>query len=195
LPYVMLIGSWTEYIYQFYFKTEFYPNLKTRDVDFLYPNLNKPKEQKIEIIQSMGKKGFLYTEDYISGVGKFVKEDLLELEFITRALGRGQSINEINSLNIKAEGMREVNMLADYPLELECNDFIITVPEPEAYILQKLLINPIRTPDYKKEKDIQAIRELIKHVDNKKLQQIFDEMSQKAQKMVAETKKKHFLEF
>jgi hypothetical protein len=195
LPYVMLIGSWAEYIYQFYFKTDFTPNLKTRDVDFLYPNLSKPKEHGIKIIKSMESKGFIYAEDYMSGVGKFVKEDLLELEFITRALGRGQSINEIPSLNIKAEGMREVNMLADYPLELDCNDFMITVPEPEAYILQKLFINPIRTPDYKKEKDIQSVRELMKHVNKNRIQQIFNEMPTKTQKIVVEMKRKHFIEF
>ena len=134
LPYVMLIGSWAEYIYQFHLKSEFKANLKTRDVDFLYPNLNRPKASDIKIIKGLSEKGFVYKEDYMSGVGKFIKEDLLELEFITRALGKGQSINEIPSLNIKAEGLRVVNMLADYPLELDCNNFIITVPEPEAYI-------------------------------------------------------------
>jgi len=195
LPYVMLIGSWAEYIYAYYFKSDFTPNLKTRDVDFLYPNLNRPKESTINISKSMKEKGFIYREDYLSGVGKFVKEDLLELEFITRVFGKGQSINEIPSLRIKAEGLRVVNMLADYPLELECNDYIITVPEPEAYILQKLLTNPTRTPESKKEKDIQAVRELLRYVNMDRLRQIFEKMSKREQLIVAEVKEEHFIAF
>ena len=194
LPYVMLIGSWAEYIYQYYFKTNFIPNLRTRDVDFLYPNLKRPQEYGFNIFKSMQEKGFAYREDYMSGVGKFMKEDLLELEFITRVLGKGQYINEIPSLNIKSEGLREINMLAEYPLELECENYIITVPEPEAYIIQKLLINPIRTPEYKREKDIQAIKELLDHVNRNRLNQIFGERSLKIQKSISETLAKHFIE-
>ena len=33
LPYVMLIGSWAEYIYQYHFKSDFKANLRTRDVE------------------------------------------------------------------------------------------------------------------------------------------------------------------
>jgi len=195
LPYVMLIGSWAEYIYQFYFKSDFHPNLKTRDVDFLYTNLNRPQKKNLNIIKSLEAKGFYYKEDYVSGVGKFFKEDLLELEFITKVFGSGQSINKIPSLNIKAEGLREVNMLADYPLELECNEFTIIVPEPEAYILQKLLINQMRTSEYKKEKDINAVKKLMPHVNKSRLKQIFCQMSKKEQKTIEDNKARHLVEF
>ena len=129
LPFVMLIGSWAEYIYQYHIESGFQANLKTRDVDFLYPNLNKPQNREIRIIKSLEEKGFIYMVDRLSGVGKFIKEDFLELEFITRVLGEGQPVNKIPSLNIRAEGLREVNMLAAYPLTVKCNSFIITVPE------------------------------------------------------------------
>ena len=33
LPYVMLIGSWAEYIYQHHLATGYQANLRTRDVD------------------------------------------------------------------------------------------------------------------------------------------------------------------
>ena len=195
LPHVMLVGSWAEYLYQHHLTSGFEANLRTRDVDFLYPNINRPKGNEINIVQGMREKGFIYTEDYISGVGKFVKEDLLELEFLTRILGNGQSINKIPSLNIKAEGLRAINMLAKYPLALNFDDLIITVPEPEAYILQKLLSNPKRTPEYKKDKDIQAVRVLLAHVDNGRVQQIFSEMSRKERKIVSEVKARCFIDF
>ena len=193
LPYVMLIGSWAEYIYQFHFKSGFRPNLRTRDIDFLYVNLNRPKNN-ITLLNGLKEKGFIYKED-ISGVGKFVKEDLLELEFITRVLGKGQSTYLIPSIGIEAEGLRAVNMLADYPLELECNSHAITVPEPEAYILQKLLTNPTRTPKSKQEKDIQAIRELLRHVNNDRLRQIYDELPKKSKKTIDSVCETYFIDF
>ena len=42
LPYVMIIGSWAEYFYPMLFDTDFIPNLKTRDIDFFYKNINLP---------------------------------------------------------------------------------------------------------------------------------------------------------
>ncbi|MDR0305431.1 MAG: nucleotidyltransferase domain-containing protein [Chitinispirillales bacterium] len=194
LPYVMLIGSWAEYLYQFHFKSDFRPNLRTRDVDFLYMNLNRPKSS-IKLFEGMKEKGFLYKEELLSGVGKFVKEDLLELEFITRVLGEGQDTYKIPSIGIKAEGLRIVNMLVDYPLSLNYNGHTVIVPEPEAYILQKLLTNPKRNPASKKEKDIQAVRELLKYVDKKRIGQIFDRMSTKSQKIVDAVCEGNFIEY
>ena len=194
LPYVMLIGSWAEYVYQDYLNLGFRANLKTRDVDFLYPNLNRPQKYDINIFQSMLEKGFIYREDILSGVGKFSKEDLLELEFITRVLGKGRHIYEIPSLKIKAEGLRNANMLADYPLELDCENYIITVPEPAAYIVQKLLINQTRMPETKKDKDIQAIRELLRHVDKDRVRQIISARPEKDRKIITETADRYFVE-
>jgi len=194
LPFVMLIGSWAEYVYQFYFKSEFTPNLKTRDVDFLYLNLRTPKNS-INIFKSLKEKGFECYEDRLSGVSKFVKEDLLELEFITRVVGKGRRINEIPSLGIKAEGLRVVNMLADYPLTLDCRGFSIIVPEPEEYVLQKILTNPVRVPRTKKVKDVQAVRELLKHVDGNRVRRIFAELPDKDKKTISFVCDEHYLDF
>lgn len=183
LPFVMLIGSWAEYIYKYHFKSDFSPNLRTRDVDFLFLNLNRPNK-KINLSNALKEKGFSYTESPISGIGKFFKEDLLEIEFLTRVLGKGQMTYKIPSINITIGGLRIVNMLADYPLKLDCNNYKIIVPEPEAYILQKLLTNPTRLPETKKEKDIMAIRELLPSINKNRLHQIFNEMTKKNQKIV-----------
>ena len=42
LQHVMIIGSWAEYLFPSLFETDFMPNLKTRDVDFFYRNINIP---------------------------------------------------------------------------------------------------------------------------------------------------------
>jgi len=55
LQYVMLIGSWAEYVYQHYYNSDYTANLRTRDVDFLYINLRKPKN-KIDISKALQEK-------------------------------------------------------------------------------------------------------------------------------------------
>jgi len=164
LPYIMIIGSWAEYVYTYYFKTDFVPNLRTRDVDFLYGNIRKPNS-KINITDALIQGGYRYMINPLSGAGKFIKEDLLEIEFLTRVQGSGsQHIYEIPSIGIKAEGLRDVNMLGDYPLELSCRNFNVIIPEPAAYILQKIIVNPHRMPVHKREKDIDAVRVLLTHI-------------------------------
>ena len=62
-------------------------------------------------------------------------------------------------------------MLNDYPLVLECNGYALIVPEPEAYILQKLFINPKRSTD-KKDKDMQSVRSMLELVDKDRMHDI-----------------------
>ena len=133
-------------------------------------------------------------------LSKFIKEDLLELEFLTRVVGSGsQQFYEIPSIGIKAEGLRPLNMLNEYPLELECRDFIITVPEPGAYVLHKLHINPSRMPSYKKEKDIDAVNALLIHIKNseyeqKRMETIFNNLTQKSRRIIEDVCKKNYIE-
>ena len=59
LPYVMLVGSWAEYIYEHFYFKGFKANLRTRDVDFLYRNIRRPAG-RIDISQALKDKGFIY---------------------------------------------------------------------------------------------------------------------------------------
>ncbi len=199
LPYIMLVGSWAEYIYSYYFKTGFMPNLRTRDIDFLYENIHRPRN-KINITNALIENGYSYVVHPTSGVGKFIKEDLLELEFLTRTVGSGtQHVYEIPSIGIKAEGLRIINMLSDYPLKLDCGGFIVTVPEPAAYVLQKLLANPTRIPQYKKEKDIDAVRALLIHIkqseyDSVRIEAILNKLTLKSRRTVEFVCKEQYIE-
>ena len=141
LRYVMIIGSWAEYIYSYYFTSDFTSSLRTTDLDFLYKNIRKPQRQ-INIISKLTQNGFVYKE--------------------------------------------------------ECRDYMVTVPEPAAYVLHKLSINPMREPE-KQSKDIRALRELLKHInastnDNARLKIIFDKLFKKQQKIILETADKNFIE-
>jgi len=197
LPFIMIIGSWAEYIYASYFKTDFKPNMRTRDLDFLYRNIGKP-QNKIAIITELSQKGFVYREDTVTGVGKFFKDNLLEIEFLACSFGKGTPTVKIPSIGITAESLRTINMLVEYPLELNCKDYNIIVPEPAAYVLQKLYTNPTRRVD-KQEKDIRAIRKLLPHIklsetDHSRLKIIFNSLHKNHREIILKTCEKNFIE-
>ncbi len=185
----IIIGSWAEYLYPQLFETDFMPNIRTRDVDFFYRNINLPRRE-VPIISKLAEFGFLHDASPYTEVSKFYKEDLLELEFLTRVIGAGRkNQNNIKSLGIKAEGLREINILADYVCEVNKNDYCLQVPEPSAYIIQKILTNPTRIPKYKQKKDINAVEELLIHVNGtpyhkNKLKEIYNSLSKKQLKTV-----------
>jgi len=164
LNHVMIIGSWAEYLFPSLFKTSFIPNIRTRDVDFFYRNINIPTH-KIPIIDKLKEHGFIHEIDRCSEVSRFYKEDLLEIEFLTRSIGNASKLSyPIRALGIKSEGLRIINILADYACEIERNGYNLIVPEPAAYIMQKILANPTRSPISKKVKDMIAVEELLVHI-------------------------------
>jgi len=194
LPYVMLIGSWSELIYDKYYFSDYVSQIRTRDIDFLYKNLYKPKT-KFDIISILKEKGFHCETSRLSGVTKFMMEDLLTVEFLIRVLGKGDPQHrEIPSLGIVGIGLRDINMLEQYPLVLKCGDYMITVPEPEIYILQKLIINPKRLKIEKREKDLESIRRLLPHINKERLQEIYHMLTVKQRKAVDATCKAQYID-
>lgn len=193
LPHIMVIGSWAEYIYRDFFSSEFMPSIRTRDLDLFYLNTAMPKE-KINIITPLSNMGFIYSADSFTGSAKFFKEDLLEIEFLTRSLGSGRkSEHKIESIGLIADGLKDVNIFFHYQIFVQSNGYNLPVPHPAAYIIQKILINPHRKPSFKREKDISAVKDLILHVEKnddcmQMLKSIFtDVLSKKEKTIVAKT--------
>lgn len=187
LQHVMIIGSWAEYLFPTLFETDFMPNLKTRDVDFFYRNINIPKE-KINVVQKLKDIGYVYDE--VDGISRFYKEDLLELEFLTRVLGSGTDGKmSIKPLGITSEGLRVINILSDFAREVKITGtdnetYPLIIPEPAVYVIQKILTNPIREPPEKKAKDIVAVKELLYHIEKSsehkiKLNEVYKTLSAK----------------
>lgn len=161
LPHIMVIGSWAEYLYSFYYESKFLPVIRTRDVDFLYRNIRRPSPQ-INLEQIMTKAGFVIIRDRLTEVVKMLKEDLLEVEFLTRQVGAGQNMYmDIPGIGIRGQSLRDVNILSEYPIELMVRGYDIIVPEPAIYMLQKIMINPHRMPISKREKDIESVRNIL----------------------------------
>jgi hypothetical protein len=101
---LLLVGSWAEYIYQFCLK-DFFSIIKTRDMDFLVKNIRKPA-RRINIYEVLESRGFIADTDYLTGITKFYKEGVIELEFLVLEKGRGQiEPYVVEPLGIKAEGL------------------------------------------------------------------------------------------
>lgn len=197
LRHVMIIGSWAEYLFPPLFKTDFMPNLRTRDVDFFYRNINIPKE-KINVVQKLKSIGYVYDE--VDGISRFYKEDLLELEFLTRVLGAGTDgkVN-IKPLGITSEGLRVINILSDFAREIETtatDEYTLIIPEPSAYVIQKILTNPDREPQEKRTKDIAAVKELLYHIEKStehkiKFSEVYKRLSAKQLKIIKQVCEKN----
>jgi len=194
LPYVMLIGSWAEYIYQDCIKSGFKANLRTTDVDFLYKNLHQPKNKGIDIVKALEDKGFIYRQNRSSGVAKFIKEGILDIEFLIRVLGKGDPQHQkIPSLGIVGIGLRDVNMLERYPLVAEVRGYKLIIPEPEIYVLHKTLISSKRLKPEKKEKDLDSVRDLLPYINKEHMKTMFSRLGKNQQKAIEENNKNNLL--
>ena len=183
LEHVVLIGSWAEYIFEVsdYLK-DFKANIKTKDIDFLIKNINKPKEG-INIVDILEEEGYETSIDYISGIFKFYKGKDLEIEFIVREIGKGKSEPYIvPSFGIKAEGLRHTDLLIRNTVNIEIKNIEIIVPTPQAYLLQKIIINNQRKN--KADKDYLGIENLLENIkrssrEYKKLRNLYITLTKK----------------
>lgn len=185
---VILIGSWAEYMYEVanYFKG-FEANLYTKDIDFLIKNIRKPKD-KINLVGIMEKEGFVIEIDYISGLHKFYKDKELEIEFLVREMGKGQmEPYDVESFGIKAEGLRNLDILIENAIALKVKCFEVYVPSPQSYILHKMIISKNRKE--KIEKDYLGIDNLLNHIkqsesEMSKLKNLYMKLTRKQKEKV-----------
>lgn len=167
LPFILVIGSWAEYLYQgINPQSGFVKHLQTRDLDLFLENMRKPKGPT-GIVEALKQRGFFLEIDRVTEVGRFYKEDLLEIQFLVRSLGSAaESSHETPALSIRVEGLRDLDILSVKPVTVEWEGYSIRVPSPEAFVLQKLLIQDDRQP-WKREKDMEAVRMVLTHLVKK----------------------------
>lgn len=191
LDYIIIIGSWAEYIYEKskYFDAPFLAYMRTTDMDILIKNKNRPN-YRIDIISAFKKMDFDH-ETSFSGITKLFKENL-EIEFLTRELGAGQTEPyKIESFGIKAEGLRFMEYIIDYAIPIDIHNFLIWVPSPAAYTIHKIIINHKRV-DFKKEKDMIAVHNMITFIqrsekDLQEIRKIYGKLPPKTKQRVDDT--------
>jgi hypothetical protein len=153
---IILIGSWCLYLYRTLFKdADTIPAIRTVDIDFLVPNPPKIKH-RVDISKLLEELGFVEEFSHISGNSKFIHPDL-EVEFIIPEKGRGKDgPHVIKEINIRAQGLRYVNLLQDHTIPIPFNEYTVKVPEPSAFVLHKLQISSKRGKKEKKMKDLES---------------------------------------
>lgn len=194
---IVLIGSWCHYFYKIYFNdSPKIPIVRTLDVDFLVPNPFKIQKE-VNIPEILTKLDFTPSHSYITGLTKYVPPEL-ELEFLTPERGRGKGSIPYNipKLHINAQGLRYLNLLQSYTMEMKYLDMTIRIPEPAVYVLHKFIIFKIRNREAKKERDLFAakdIGEFLLTIDSQKekLYKIFNSLPFKWQRTILRNTKNY----
>lgn len=170
LPHVIVVGSWAEFVYDKAKLLDFKANLRTQDIDILIPNIRRP-QTKVNIADVLKSSGFELRRN-LEGLMKFNKNGEIDIEFLVREIGRGQlDPYQVPSLGVTAQGLRNMEVLTDHAIPVPYEKYLINVPRPEAYVIHKMIINPERLPEYKREKDIEAIRNIIEKADSKEFKE------------------------
>ena len=189
LEHLVIIGSWAEYIYEQEGVLDgFSSAIKTRDVDFLIPNIRKPRV-KVDMVSLLEANGFIIQQSSMTMQHRFFKPEL-EVEFLVREIGAGQADPyDAPGFGIKVAGLRQMDLLSENLMRIHLRDCEIQVPLPEAYVFHKLLIQ--RQTEEKSQKDLRAVVNLLEYITQHPnrvvdLQKLYGKLSQKQQRRIAD---------
>ena len=188
LEHIILIGSWAEYLYkEKEILTNFKPNIRTLDIDFLIKNKNRPSKQ-INLPNIFKDENFIVEKDVISGVHRILGDEL-EVEFLIKKVGAGLENSIDTNIGITALSLRNLDLLEKNIIDVPFNGYYITIPKPEAYFLHKIIINEER--GMKKEKDKNSISNLSSYIDINNLNKIYNQLTKKQRDKVISFYKKN----
>lgn len=183
LPYVILIGSWAEFLYGETSLLEGFSSYgKTTDMDFLVRNLRKPSH-KVNISESMERAGFIYKEDYITGNSKFINDEL-EIEFLICQMGDGTKELPATNIGVKAQQITHMDVANRFFTTVDYEGFKVNIPIPECYVIQKMIINHKR--GNKQILDQEKVASLIPYIDIDTFNSVFRSLSKKEKQKVEE---------
>ncbi|MDM8522811.1 GSU2403 family nucleotidyltransferase fold protein [Desulfococcaceae bacterium HSG8] len=188
---LILAGSWCQYYYRILFdNAPEVPLIRTSDIDFLVPS--RPLIRKTaDVTQILNRIGFDNDFDYHTGLVKYVHPDP-EIQFITPAGRKRNTPCEIRELNINAEGLAYLTLLQDFSFRMKDGDIGIRLPEPEAYVLHKILVSRKRRNTAKRDRDLLSagnIGELClkDKTRRERLKTIYDSIPKKWRKKICDT--------
>ena len=189
MPFVALIGSWAEYVYEEAgILPGFGPNIRTLDVDFLIRNLRRPVPA-VGLAVLARDRGFFVESDRLNGSTRILDASGLEVEFLIRKMGAGAEVSLKTNVGVTAQTLRHLEILSANLIEVICLGHLLRVPAPEAYVIHKMVINNDRGP--KAEKDALAITGLVPYLNEERAVAIFQSLSKKEQARVRSYIAKH----
>jgi hypothetical protein len=185
---IVLVGSWCLDFYRNDMNNSpFIPAVKTNDIDFLIPKSPKVKKS-VNIPNLLEGLGFVTEFDYTTGMTIFLHPEL-KIEFLT-VLGRGDDhICKFDNLGVSAQELPFMNIALNFNYKTTLNGVTITVPEPEAFALHKMLVVDRRKDIDKREKDLETIVGIFEEIeeDEKRIErviEIFEKLPKKQQRTI-----------
>lgn len=167
----VLIGTWAMFIYRVVYGFEY--GLRTGDIDIaiqvsLY---DKNKKLKTDIRQLLIDHGATVEDSYDGSLEKIITHNYY-IEFISGAKSRFGKPLLIREWNITAQRLDFINMLLDFSICLDTDDFYIRMPTPEAFFLHKLIVANKRPDKSKRQKDLEQCSLLVDVVDGVQLERV-----------------------
>lgn len=182
LEHVVVIGSWAEYLYaQAGILPGFTANLRTLDIDFLVKNMRKPSPQ-VNIATLAKEAGYTVNYDVLDGTTKIYTPGLMEIEFLIAQQGSGEDSVLSTNLGVKAQALRHIAILKEFTVKAHLFGMEISIPQPEAYVLHKIIINNERGK--KAEKDKVAVETMLPYLNKEQVSKIYQRLTKKEQKTV-----------
>lgn len=189
---LIIIGGWCLFIYREYFGNPIsISSIRTADIDFLV-SVRQRFSRNIDINAIFSKLDFEQVFSLNKGFIKYVHPEL-EAEFLVPLVGRpNDTPYEIDELKTNAQRLRFLDILVNYSRKLSYENMNIRVPEPAAFVINKLLVSTRRDNPIKKEKDLKAAKELGEYilydeVQTKLLLTIYNSCSTKNKKTIKNT--------
>lgn len=165
LPHCVISGSWAMYFYKKIFDN-FVPRVETTDLDIYLPNPKKASGNNIaEKLRSMS---YIKNSDYLSGKTMFLSKDGFSIEFLTIPDRNMSNTIKVPGLSIVAEALPKMAPAGWNYLQIEFESIVVNVVSPVSFVLQKLLIHNERASEYKKEKDLDAIKYVLSFIKQSK---------------------------
>lgn len=193
---VVLIGSWVLPIYRTYFdNSPEVPVLRTTDVDFLV-GMPPRVSSELDVPAALEQLGF--TPQWSIG-GRFCKyaHPDMEVEFLIPELGRGSNdAIPVEKLHLSAQPLRYLSLAYDHTMIVQYHGHAVRVPEPEAFVLLKLLVIPRRKDRAKAAKDAETARDLgefllVRHDRTKRMKEIFRSLPEGWKKTIVQEARIH----
>lgn len=170
---IELIGSWSFYFYQRHLGVKPYP-FKTQDIDFLVPYPFRGKG-KVDLLREFEELGFQH--NLRSDGSIYLKSAELQIDFIIPERGAGmEKAPAISALGLRPTPLRFVGMLLSHPVSVVEDGIRLSVPDPAAFCLHKLLIAPRRTRLEKRAKDYEQALHVVPALKEGHLRKAYEDL-------------------
>lgn len=175
ISHIIIVGAWAEYLY---IETGVLPSysasISTLDLDVLVKNLKHPR-QEVNLPEIAKAEGYLIESERLTGITKLLLPGSLEVEFLLSKRGAGNEKALKTNFGVTAQTLRHMELLMANTILVNYFGLPIEIPSPEAFVLQKMIINKDRKK--KAVKDRFAINEMFQHLDKTKFTNLLETLS------------------